>query len=285
MKIVRFLGGLGNQMFQYAFYKALQKRFPNVKADLQGYTAYALHNGLELENIFNIQLNKAPTFTSNLYYLHNRKWIYRKLRQILNLRKSYKEEQILFSFDPFFLENPTPAYYWGYWQNHQYFSSVAKELQLDFRFKNPLTPQNQETLAQIQQSNSVSIHIRRGDYLKDPFLGGLCRPEYYQQAISYIQTRVSSPEFFIFSDDISWCREKLSLPDSNFISWNTGTESYIDMQLMSGCKHQIIANSSFSWWAAWLNVYPEKIVICPKKWANDPNPMVNMSFPDKWISL
>lgn len=285
MKIIRFLGGLGNQMFQYAFYKALQKRNSNVKADVQGFKDYNLHNGLELERIFNINLNKASAFTSNLYYIHNRTWAYRKLRTILNIKKYYKEEPILFSFDPFFLEDPKPAYYWGYWQNEQYFKDIAEEIRVDFQFKNPLEKKNKDLLVQICQHNSISLHIRRGDYLKDPFLGGLCGQDYYQHAINYIHLHVKSPKFFVFSDDILWCRENLTLPNITFIYWNKGSSSYVDMQLMSACKHHIIANSSFSWWAAWLNSNSDKIVIAPKKWANDPNASVNMTFPVNWIII
>ncbi|ACU02372.1 alpha-1,2-fucosyltransferase [Pedobacter heparinus] len=283
MKIIRFLGGLGNQMFQYAFYKSLQHRFPHVKADLQGYQEYTLHNGFELEHIFNIKVNSVSSFTSDLFY--NKKWLYRKLRRILNLRNTYIEEKKLFSFDPSLLNNPKSAYYWGYWQNFQYFEHIADDLRKDFQFRAPLSAQNQEVLDQTKLSNSISLHIRRGDYIKDPLLGGLCGPEYYQTAINYITSKVNAARFFIFSDDIDWCIANLKLQDCSFISWNKGTSSYIDMQLMSSCKHHIVANSSFSWWAAWLNPNPDKIVIAPEKWTNDKDINVRMSFPQGWISL
>lgn len=285
MKIIRFLGGLGNQMFQYAFYKALQKRHQNVKADVQGFKDYSLHNGLELENIFDITLNKASAFTSNLYYIHNRSWPYRKLRAILNIKKNYEEELSLFSFDPTFLENAESAYYWGYWQNELYFKDIADDLRKDLEFKNPLTERNQDLQSLICKQNSVSIHVRRGDYIENSLLGGLCGKEYYQKAIDYINLHVETPTFFIFSDDIAWCTENLNLTNSSFISWNKGLTSYVDMQLMSCCKHQIIANSSFSWWGAWLNSNPKKIVIGPKKWTNDSNHSTQMLFPDNWIKL
>jgi hypothetical protein len=285
MKIIQFLGGLGNQMFQYALYKALQKKFPNVKADLHGYQDYTLHNGFELEKIFNIKLNKISPFTKNLYNKHNRKWIYRKLRRLFNLKNAYQEEQSLFAYDPSILTDPKPRYYWGYWQNLRYFETIEEELKSDFKFKNTLTGANQQTLAHIKQTESIAIHVRRGDYLKDPLLGGLCGPDYYQAAINYIHTKVGSPEFFVFSDDIAWCQEHLRLPQAEFISWNKGPESYIDMQLMSACKHNIIANSSFSWWAAWLNPNESKIVIYPKKWVNDNQCLESMSTPENWTAL
>lgn len=280
MKIVKFLGGLGNQMFQYALYKSLQKKF-NVKADLQGYRDYPLHNGFEIAHIFNIKLDAISSFRSNLYA--NKKWKYRKLRRILNLKNVYKEESNLFSFDPFVIDDPKTAYYWGYWQNLKYFIDIAPEIRHDFQFKNELTGRNQVVLTEVIKNNSVSLHVRRGDYLKDPLLGGLCGPDYYQKAIDYINDHIYQPEFFVFSDDIPWCTENLKLTNSTFISWNKGNSSYIDMQLMSNCKHNIIANSSFSWWAAWLNTNPDKIVIAPKKWVN--REKTTMSFPDNWITF
>ena len=283
MKVIRFLGGLGNQMFQYTLYKSLQNKFPNVKADLHGYNDYPLHNGFELENIFDLKINKVSSFTSNLYY--NKKWIYRKLRRLLGLKNTFIEEKTLFSFDESILNNPKTGYYWGYWQNLEYFEDIADEIKSEFQFSAPLSKENQQILDQIKLKNSVSIHIRRGDYLKDPLLGGLCGPEYYKQALSYIQSNLTSPDFFIFSDDILWCTENLNLDNCTFISWNKGSSSYIDMQLMSACKHNIIANSSFSWWAAWLNPNPNKIVISPKKWVNHSDPHIRMSFPQNWISL
>ena len=282
MKIIQFLGGLGNQMFQYALYKTLQNKFPNVKADLLGYKNYTLHNGFELEHIFNIRLNKITPFTRELYNKHNRKWIYRKLRRILNLKNAYQEEKALFAYDPTILTDLKPGYYWGYWQNLRYFDAIADELKVDFKFKNELTGANQQTLTQIKETESISIHVRRGDYLKDPLLGGLCGPEYYQAAISLIKSTVVSPKFFIFSDDITWCQKHLNLTQATFISWNKGPESYIDMQLMSACKHNIIANSSFSWWAAWLNPNEAKIVNYPKKWINDHQASESMSTPKTW---
>ncbi len=285
MKIVQFLGGLGNQMFQYALYKALQREFSNVKADLHGYQNYSLHNGFELENVFNIKLKTINPFTRNIYIKHNRKWVYRKLRRILNVKNAYQEEKSLFAFDPSILTDPKPRYYWGYWQNLQYFERIADELRSDFNFKKKLTGTNQQTLAQINQSQSIAIHVRRGDYLKDPLLGGLCGVDYYQAAIELIQMKVASPKFFIFSDDIAWCKEHLGLTNAAFITWNTGQKSYIDMQLMSACKHNIIANSSFSWWAAWLNPNQSKIVVYPKKWVNDHQTEESMATPETWIAL
>jgi len=285
MKIVRCLGGLGNQMFQYAFYLALKKNFPNAKIDLSGFNDYPLHNGFELERIFSLYTDRAQPLFASIYYTPERKWIWRKLRRLMNMKNAYYEEKIPFSFQYDLLVNDQIKYYWGYWQNPAYFITIAEEIKNAFKFKIPLDEKNQQMLTEIHDTISVAVHIRRGDYIKDPFLGGLCGEEYYKAAIHNMELKTVSPKYFIFSDDISWCEENLKLNNCTYISWNKGSSSYIDMQLMSACKHNIIANSSFSWWGAWLNNNPTKVVIGPNRWVNDAQLDVSGLFPDQWISL
>lgn len=285
MKIVRFLGGLGNQMFQYAFYKALQKRHDHVKADLTAFYNYELHNGFELEEVFDIKLNKASPFYVRLYDNTDRAWLFRKLRRLTNLKSAYMEEKRLFSFDEKILTDPKDKLYFGYWQNEKYFADVSNQVRKCFEFKKPLNEKNQQVLDVITKTNSIAIHVRRGDYLHDPLLGGLCDINYYHKAISYVSEKIASPEFFIFSDDIPWCQSMLQLPDPCYISGNSGNSSYVDMQLMSNCKHHIIANSSFSWWAAWLSTHQAQIVIAPKVWTNDPSLQNYDITLDKWIKI
>lgn len=284
MKIIRILGGLGNQMFQYAFYKAMEKRFQDVKVDLTSFNDYQTHN-YELEHIFDLQLNKTRPLIKDLYNTDNRNWFLRRLRRLLGLKNAYKTDQDLFSFDKTVFEDSKAIYYWGYWQNQEYFLDLTEILRKDFIFKQEISKQNKEVAKDIETSNSVSIHVRRGNYLQDPLLGGICQKEYYQQAIALIKEKVSSPKFFLFSDEIEWCKENLSIEGGVFISWNKGAENYVDMQLMSLCKHNIIANSSFSWWAAWLNQNPEKIIIGPKKWVNGAQYQSNTPLPKEWIKL
>lgn len=285
MKIVRFLGGLGNQMFQYAFYMALEHQFKEVKADINGYNNYNLHNGFELEPVFGIEIEKASTFAIKLYDPSCREWSIRKLRRILNLKNAYQEEKILFSYDDSIFRDQSNCLYWGYWQNEQYFSKIASLIRDRFKFKTPLDEQNNALAEEILSSNSISVHIRRGDYLKDPLLGGICDVAYYKRSIDLMTFKVQMPKYIIFSDDIDWCRNNLQLTDPIFVSWNKGKRSYIDMQLMSLCKHNIIANSSFSWWAAWLNNNEKKIVIAPQNWVNDPL-YKNINIAQKeWLSI
>jgi len=284
MKIVRFLGGLGNQMFQYAFYLSLSKNFRGVKVDLSKFKAYELHNGYELDKVFGIQLKEASKFETRLLDSQDRKWWYRKLRKILNKKNAYTEEKELFNYDNDIFEDKKDRLYWGYWQNINYLTEITPILKKEFTFKPELDDKNREILVSIEQSNSVGIHIRRGDYIDDPLLGGIANLDYYLRAIALITQKVETPSFFIFSNDINWCKENFNLARTCYINGNIGNNSYIDMLLMSKCKHQIIANSSFSWWAAWLNENPEKTVIAPKTWANGIDNSKDVC-PASWIRI
>jgi hypothetical protein len=287
MKIVRFLGGLGNQMFQYAFYKTLLYRFKNVKADLTGFSDYTLHNGFELEQIFPIKLNPASNFEINLLDNRNREWKYRKLRKLLFVKACYFEELELFKYNDAILKDSSSKIYWGYWQHHKYFEDVADQLLEDFRFSEPVGLKNKTLLKEIDANEeSVAIHVRRGDYLKDPYLGGLVDVEYFGKGITLIREQLENPKFYVFSDDIAWCKQYLNLQEAAFIDWNKGDDSYRDMQLMSHCKHAIISNSSFSWWAAWLNRNPAKVIIVPKVWYRSSGVSeTSQMHPKEWTRL
>lgn len=289
MKIVRVLGGLGNQMFQYAFYKALDKQFGTVKADVREFKTYKLHNGFELKDVFDIKLKHASPLEVNLLDHRNRQWKYRKLRRLLFLKGEYYEEQTLFSYNASLFDDPRSKVYWGYWQHYLYVERVADQLRKDFIFPNLKPSKNLDLLNELKQNEqSVALHVRRGDYLKDPFLGGLVNLDYFEKAISLIKGQIEKPVFYVFSDDMSWCRENLPLSDdkAKFIDWNKGAESYRDMQLMSNCKHAIISNSSFSWWAAWLNQHPGKVIIVPKTWYRSPNTHdTEQMHPRMWMRI
>ena len=269
MKIVKFLGGLGNQLFQYAFYLALEQKFEKVKADLLDFEEYTLHNGFELEAIFNIKLTEISAFEQNLYTRNNRKWLWRKLRRVLNTRSCYFEEKIPFSYSAELFNDHKSRYYWGYWQHIDYITPVASLLRQKLIFPTIEDIENKLIQKLIHQSNAVSLHVRRGDYLKEPLFKDICTEDYYQQSIRYMLETQESPLFVIFSNDIEWCKTVFKDLHAVFVDHNTGINSFRDLQLMSMCNHHIIANSSFSWWGAWLNERPDKIVVCPKKWIND----------------
>ena len=177
-------------------------------------------------------------------------------------------------------------YYDGYWQNYKYFIEYKNEILEAFRFKMPINEQSKLLAEELKnKSNTISLHVRRGDYLKAKNYAGLCGLEYYKKAIAHILANTQSPSFYIFSDDIEWCKENISpLLGNNeykYIDFNRGCDSPLDMMLMSLCHHNIIANSSFSWWGAFLNKHNDKIVCAPEKWTNT---KVNCKFQmPEWI--
>lgn len=285
MIIVQFVGGLGNQMFQYAFYKTLQSKNKKVKADLVRFSIYEYHNGFEIEDIFNISLDKVTPFRSKLYNPLYRSWAIRKLRRLLFLKNLHFEEKNDFIFDSDVFLRSKKKYFMGHWQTEKYFKGIETEIKNDFIFKVPLNTKNQLLSEKVKNTNSVAIHVRRGDYINHPLFGNICNENYYNKAIKYMQINVSNPAFFIFSNDILWCKNQFNLPNATYIDGNIGCNSYIDMQLMSYCKHNIIANSSFSWWAAWLNHNENKMVVAPKKWLNNIDNEVIDIVPTQWIKL
>lgn len=156
-----------------------------------------------------------------------------------------------------------------------------------------MNEKNQKILEKITQTNSVSIHVRRGDYYNNESAfkihGNITTKKYYENALEFIKEKVKNPVFFVFSDEFEWVKKNLyffsNYGEVHIIDWNKGFDSYIDLQLMSNCKHNIIANSSFSWWAAWLNKNKNKIVISPKKWVNNINENKIDIIPNNWIKI
>jgi len=271
MKVVKFLGGLGNQLFQYAFLLALQQKFKTVRADLRHFEGYLLHNGFELETIFNITLTQLSAFETNIYTTDNNKWLWRKLRRLYKAKNIIHEEASFFSYSKEIFEDKKNRYYWGYWQHIDYVNQVAHLLRQHLKFPPFKDAENKRIQHLIQQKNAVSLHVRRGDYLQEPLFKDICTEEYYQKSVQYILETQESPLFIVFSNDIAWCKSRFKDLNAIFVEHNTGSNSFRDLQLMSLCKHHIIANSSFSWWGAWLNDNPDKVVISPRKWINEPN--------------
>lgn len=280
MKIVNIIGGLGNQMFQYAFAVALKKNYPNeqVYIDTQHfkylfinhYKSCHLHNGYELNKIFSktdIPVASAKDIIKISQYIPNY-FLSRVSRRLFPCRKSEYIERHNYIFYPEVFKKKESCYFEGYWQSAKYFMNAITEIRDCFEFDAP-NKYNTNMCEQICSSSSVGIHVRRGDYLLDPEYKGLCELDYYERAIKKIDT--SGKHFFIFSNDIVWCRNNLLclFGESNvtFVDGNKGANSAWDMFLMSQCDELIIANSSFSWWGAFLNKKATKI-IAPKKWIN-----------------
>jgi hypothetical protein len=285
MIIIKVIGGLGNQMFQFALYKKIESMGKNVKLDLSPFNTYDLHNGFELDRIFPIEYKTISEKESKYY--QNNSFLYKLYRKIIN-KNYYKEPAFNFNKNIFELN---AGYLDGYWQSEKYFNDIRPLINSSFKFKLNLDELNKITAKSITSCNSVSIHIRRGDYVTNPkaaeLHGGICHERYYRDAINIIKGKVKDPTFFVFSDDSDWVKSNIKIDSKNiiFIDWNKGEKSYIDMQLMSLCQHNIIANSTFSWWAAWLNKNNNKIIIAPKKWFNDNNINVSDLIPPTWIRI
>ncbi len=294
MVIANVIGGLGNQMFQYAAARSLSLRSKQPFClDTTDFDGYGLHQGFELQNIFccEVQLATVNDLSNVLGWRATR-----AMRRILTrpemsfLRTKNFAVEPHFHYWPEFRELQGNVYLQGYWQSEMYFSDVANSIRTDFTFCHPIAQNNLTVLEKIDACRSaVSLHIRRGDYVSNPRTHsdhGLCSLDYYHSAVRYIAERVLDPEFFVFSDDFAWAMTNLKLEyPCHYIDHNRGAESYNDMRLMSMCHHHIIANSSFSWWGAWLNPSDEKIVIAPKNWFSVRSQNTKDLIPDGWVLI
>jgi hypothetical protein len=286
-------GGLGNQMFFYAF--KLYLRENGIKAHLvwNEYFFTKQHNGVELFEVFNIQSNKLTR--SKIFFLVkiNKSLLPDISKRILG--RIVKSKYLLvtkfkqttpYSFDNVLaFATKKNIYLDGFWQNYNYLDPVRDKVLKEFNFKLPSNFSENSFLKQIKNCNSVSIHIRRGDYLDPKFsnLNVINSNEYYLKAINYIKEKVESPLFFIFTDDLDWARKEFVSDDFVFVEGNANKDAYLDMYLMGQCKHNIIANSTFSWWGAWLNTNPLKIVIAPNFWTVDT--FSSQLCPPEWVFL
>lgn len=287
MVISRLMGGLGNQMFQYAAGRALAvSNNCDLKLDVSGYKNYTLHNGYEL-NLFKIQAGIATDVEISGFVKGQTRWS-RFISKKLKLKNKSHLIEKNFDYDPSFFEIKRPIYIDGYWQSYQYFESIESQLKLELTPTTRLSGLNLTISKQMAKCNSVSLHIRRGDYVSNLEANkthGFIGIEYYNKAISFIHEQVLHPHFFVFSDDIAWARENLGLTiNVVFINHNQGRSSFEDMRLMSLCKYNIIANSSFSWWGAWLNTNPNKIVIAPKQWFANMQDTSDL-MPENWLKM
>lgn len=266
MNIIKFQGGLGNQMFQYALYRKMELAGIAVNADLSFFKRgnVAARRDYELDQ-FHIRLincskwgkkRKDNFFTrqklrrtgySDLLYIENGVSDYDS--RVLELRNAYLD---------------------GYWQTELYFRDVRDELLRDYSFPKSVTEEEADILAQIRECHSVSVHVRRGDYLDNmEKYGNICTEQYYLSAMQYLQADIPDVSFFVFTDDKEWAKSYFkTLPHVRVVDLGGAVSAIHDMKLMSACKHNIIANSSFSWWAAWLNQNAGKKVIAPLIWKN-----------------
>ncbi len=298
MVITQLSGGLGNQMFQYALGRHLAiKNNSELKLDLSSFASDPLRE--YSLNVFNTiqmpaakeEINRLKFGFQNpflLFIANNINRVTRRLSRRSLIKSSTLCEETVFSFMNHALNTKGDIYLQGYWQSEKYFLAIRAVLADEFSILTKPNSANADFLKEMQCCESVSIHVRRGDYLSNPKTNSIhqcCSVNYYTEAVSLIKSRIKSPRFFVFSDDPDWAEANLTFGNIRVIRGNEGAKSVEDLRLMSNCRHNIIANSSFSWWAAWLNQNPDKIIISPRKWFKVKQFDSNDRVPESWIAL
>jgi hypothetical protein len=305
MVFAQLKGGLGNQMFQYAAGRRLaEKHHTDLLLDLSKiilnpaneHEKYGLHH-------FNINAQTAPEAVTNPLYAQN---IYektiRKIKKITGIQKIKEiDEKQWFVFDNDILLLPDNVFLCGYWQSEKYFIDIENIIRNEFTLSSKLTKSGNKIANEIQnKENTVSMHIRRGDYVLNGVFD-VCRNNYYYDCLSKLDDNIGNFDLYIFSDDIKWVINNFNFNQSNnphpnppnthtkpqfvchFVDYTDEKYAYEDMYLMSLCKHNIIANSSYSWWGAWLNTNKDKKVFAPKNWTKDKTTTSLDIIPDNWI--
>lgn len=265
--VIQLSGGMGNQMFQYALYLQLKALGKNVKID--DITEYEGRNARPIRlSVFDAKY-ETPTEVEMKCLTDSYLDLASKVRRKLTGRKTaaYTEKSQLFDSKVWEMDR---AYLMGCWQSEKYFVNVKDKVREAFTFKNMDLSKNMKAYAEaMENSNSVSVHIRRGDYLQvDEVYGGICTEEYYEKAMQKMREEMPDCHFFIFTNDVPWVKEHMQGEHITVVEGNDEDAGYVDMYLMIRCKHYILANSSFSWWGCYLNPSEEKKVIAPKIWAN-----------------
>lgn len=291
--VVKLRGGLGNQMFQYALGRTLAlKHNTRLKLDV---TAYEVPNSVpgdprryELD-CFRLKASFATVLDVGPALKASSRWRALAARAVQRLRSIEVISERGYPFQPEALESPDNSYLWGYWQSEKYFKAVEPIIRKDFSFRTPLRGQNEELASTIETSEAVSVHVRRGDYVSDPwtirFLGVL-PVSYYVDALQKIAGRTNKPHLFVFSDDQEWCRRNVAFPyETTYVDANPPDKGFEDMRLMTLCRYHVIANSSFSWWGAWLSPYPDKVVYAPGRWVLDARSDTSDVVPPEWVKL
>jgi hypothetical protein len=270
MIVTRLEGGLGNQLFQYAIGRHLSiKNNTGLVLDTSNYLIDKNNRHYELCR-YKIKAKTANIIT--WIFVRLGKYIIPKITQNLRLPIKYVKERNNY-FNKEILTEQRNIILDGYWQSEEYFKDIRDIILDDLTLLSSPDKENKKMLNRINKSNSVCLHVRRDDYVSNPLLQkyhGNLTPDYYNKAIGSICDRVSEPEFFIFSDDPEWCKRNIiTNRPHTYVDINGPDKAPEDLRLMSACNHFIIANSSFSWWAAWLAEKAGTIIIAPKRWYSE----------------
>jgi hypothetical protein len=272
MIIMQLMGGMGNQMFQYAFGRSLSLKY-NVplKLDLsilkrRDFGPDFVYRDYDLD-LFNVFADFDINMESKVHHLSEPHFHFSE--KSLNYYESIDGDLSIY----------------GYWQSPKYFAYAEEIIRKDFQFRDTVSGPAVTMMAEIRATNSVVINVRRTDYLNTDF-HGVMGLEYIMAGVEIIRSKIKNPHFFIFSDDIDWCRENIRLDNMTIVDHQYKGDRFGNyLQLMKACKHYIIPNSTFAWWGAWLNDNPDKIVITPAKWFADPNLITADLIPVEWLRI
>ena len=292
MVIVRLMGGIGNQLFQYAFGRQVAlRKLCKLKIDISWFNENfkkITPRKFELDK-FNIPFVCATEKEISKEKGEDRTGLSKSLfYRIQNLKPYYKKNVVIeksLQYDNKIYNNPRSAYYMGYWQTEKYFYNIKDVLLKEFTLKKNIEGKTCEILKLINQTVSVSLHIRRGDYISNPtFKEVYCEVGmlYFNKAIQHFLKINNKTVFFLFSDDLQWAKENFKGDNYIFIDEE---DAAISLYLMSKCKHNITCNSTFSWWGAWLNTNNDKIIITPERWFKKVEMYSKDLIPENWILL
>jgi hypothetical protein len=289
--VVALKGGLGNQLFQYAIARRLAEDTGQpFKLDL---TAYQYDSGRryalgpfsvrgEIASEADIRRVK-PLVKDAGRHSPSILWNY------LRYSKTWVQERTPYTYDPSIVRPRRDVYLDGYWANEGYFASIEPIVRREFTVRAEPDRANAAMAREIASVTSVCVHVRRGDYASDPAtqkFHGLAPVRYYERAVERLTKTVRDPHLFVFSDDADWTKEHLRLGYSTtYVTHNAPDKDYEDLRLMAACRHHVIANSSFSWWGAWLAKQQGQIVVAPEKWLNEPSIDTRGATPARWIRL
>lgn len=279
MVIIKVMGGLGNQLFQYALAKKMKFLGYEVKLDIS-YFSESIEGDTRRRCYAELfpRLDVECASDKEIVRCREQSLPKRIRRKICGGGSpDYMEKNCGFQQDIFRYKKWDDKYLIGYWQSEQYFMDIRETIRESFSLDFLLLSDRNEKLKNCMgEKETVAVHIRGGDYLKrenNEIWGGICNKEYYKKSIACMREHLNNPFFYIFTNDREYAEQLLDLEGIPhiFVDWNSEEEGYIDLYLMSLCRHQIIANSSFSWWGAWLNKNTDKIILAPDKWRNDEN--------------
>jgi hypothetical protein len=286
MVVTQLVGGLGNQLFQYSIGRALaEKHRTRLKLHVGVLGEYRLRRYA----LTHFRTNADVLTESQAAELGLEERPAGVLRGILNRRRIKRVVEKSFTFDPTVLATIPPCYLIGYWQSPKYFESIEPLIRKELSIADPLDGINEIVARHIESTTAVAVHVRRGDYVTNPDTNryhGTCSPEYYRDAEDWLKSRVGSITLFVFSDDPDWVRGNLHFTSpSRIVDHNGPDHAHEDLRLMSLCPHHIIANSTFSWWGAWLSLHQDKIVIAPRRWFTEAAHSTEDLIPRTWVRL